>query len=1822
MEGDSNKIWIEKAAALLTLKDHLGSFYDEQKNSLLNQILDEKQNFTEIATLYAKFLEIGFFNSEDLSFWTAKLIGEKKELSASQNRSPQDWREKILPETKLKSIQPFLVSQNGLQEEKIKELFLFLSQLNIETVKDSLELDKNDQSFNVLGDLLTSEQYATFKALIQALKQMSWFEKENKMNIKKQEEIQQKKLEIQKVLSQSYHLWGEDAQILILPLEEKFHFFYISNLKEDDDSVKKKGEHVLFCLDISASMNHDEKRRYCPPKSPDHPASSIKKARNLILPLTMAAVKRQASVTILVWNFKIYPAIEFTPEMFIDQESGEFIGDNLIEEEIKKKTGESVFLAKGGTNIESALKELSKKIETLASQVSNIQCWFLTDGEETVCEGQNGEACHIPTNVSDPKYSYFNSEDETGITNYQRDLVARMKQLSLKISDMQCAIEFHVCHLGEAHPVFLKSLRESLDGHFHAIVDVENIEREMKVAANSASLSITLVGVKTGVKHKVPAATSDGALCSRGELPSDFFLQEIAPLRQLIVFSLRGEKKQLLSCENTELSPKLVQGIHSILKLEPALAKLLDDLSHEISVRNIERVSRELNDLRKQRMEAIAAISRLVKAGTLFQLFFEKTLESVESQMDALERLLKQYQLKQGKEYDKQSANSIDLFSHRDKLAIEAGLESMKVRLGNGFVSQACLDRRIQRIIASNGAWGRKMLNRICLIAETEREDKTILTVYIVDNDEIKNQRNQLLSTLSEDNVEIQQIMKNLQAVNFKEDLTHDENTNLVSKITISLLGRNGKKMELKKSIPTHQLYPNRVATLTVTPQTEDLHECYKKYLDPLSFSHFVDLIEENNTLPAYLYTIAASQSVGLLYDSQEHIHVVKCASSMTSFDYFRLYWRLAKKDDPTEEIQVPGTFAKANSAIPIAPEPFTNLVLSSLMPGLLSEFITGSAMAPLKGTGMLYIGYLLYHMRSDPHTGLDITRIAEFLATLSCWVENPHTIPKPEDFEALIDSLVKEQGVSNSDSPGKNIPIKAFALSLLDERHSPITKFSAIQREIIRRYSKLIVCPKLGEEKNNLALAQNQISIKDFFIKLIENLTDTTELQDGIPEAQLDMAQRLSHLFQNSEKLEEIISFLIEKKHLSVIISALANIFHSRSSSSFPQFLHWHRIQRLLFVWYAISIFPIADLKRTFSAFKSPEKFENHLTRVLQVLKGKENLFKHALFSWIAPVKDPLLPEGIDFFFLNYQPEGQIEICSIRRNKTWVLYQNGRFNTKLEEFEYIEGLKMIWRAFLVVAHLWSQFWKGHRSNCFGLSEIDYDVVKALKNTIPLESLSVTQLAEYNKAIEYRSETYKKFIPPKPEIARLSKEDHFVVKQEPQKERGKSRISVIMIGHIDSGKSTISGHLLYKCGMIDKRALERIEKSAKDFGKPTFKYAWVMDKLREEREKGVTIKSSSWNLEIENFDIDIIDAPGHRSFIKNMAVGASLADVAILLISAAPGEFESGFRRGGMTNEEVLLAYACGIRQFIVVVNKMDTCNYSEARFQEIESNIRPFLKKTGIKEETVPFIPISAWTGENLTVSSSNTPWFKNWTIKRNETTITGTTLIEALNSLHAPLRPIDKPLRIPILNSFAIPGIGTIAVGRVISGQLQRGDKFVINPGGIQAEATTMEIYHTEKKLVSCGEIVGFKVKGVSVDRITRGMVVSSIAHPVKPVEEFVAQIIVLLHPGQLRVGYAPYFLCHTCTFQGSFIELLQKVNKKTNQVEEENPSSIKTGDCAIIRVKPKKPICVESFKDFPPFGRFAIRDLNMTIAVGIIQSINYVSISKPPHFSKKFH
>ncbi len=413
----------------------------------------------------------------------------------------------------------------------------------------------------------------------------------------------------------------------------------------------------------------------------------------------------------------------------------------------------------------------------------------------------------------------------------------------------------------------------------------------------------------------------------------------------------------------------------------------------------------------------------------------------------------------------------------------------------------------------------------------------------------------------------------------------------------------------------------------------------------------------------------------------------------------------------------------------------------------------------------------------------------------------------------------------------------------------------------------------------------------------------------------------------------------------------------------------------------------------------------------------------------------------------------------------------------------------------------------------------------------------------------------------------------------------KPHLNLVFIGHVDHGKSTTVGRVLYDTGNIDPHELENLKKEAERLGKATFEFAFVMDRVKEERERGLTIDIAHKRFDTDKYYFTIIDAPGHRDFVKNMITGTSQADGAVLVVGAAEGVQTQ-------TREHVWLAKTLGVNQLIVVINKMDATKpeYNEARFNEIKNDVIALIKPIGYKPDSTLIIPISSYKGENITKPSAKMPWYK------------GPSLVPALDTLSVPSKPTDKPLRIPVQDVYSITGVGTVPVGRIETGILKPNVKIIFEPADKVGEVKSIEMHHENMAQAEPGDNVGFNVRGVDKKDIRRGDVAGPVENPPTVAKTFVAQIIVLNHPSVITVGYTPVFHCHTAQIACTFEELIAKLDPKTGAAMPDKPEFLKTGDAARVRVRPTKPMVIEKQTDFPPLARFAIRDMGQTVAAGV--------------------
>jgi len=417
----------------------------------------------------------------------------------------------------------------------------------------------------------------------------------------------------------------------------------------------------------------------------------------------------------------------------------------------------------------------------------------------------------------------------------------------------------------------------------------------------------------------------------------------------------------------------------------------------------------------------------------------------------------------------------------------------------------------------------------------------------------------------------------------------------------------------------------------------------------------------------------------------------------------------------------------------------------------------------------------------------------------------------------------------------------------------------------------------------------------------------------------------------------------------------------------------------------------------------------------------------------------------------------------------------------------------------------------------------------------------------------------------------------------------KPHINIVFIGHVDHGKSTTVGRLLFDSGNIDEQTMRKLKEKAEELGKGGFEFAFVMDNLKEERERGVTIDLAHKKFESSKYYFTIIDAPGHKDFIKNMITGASQADVGVLVVAANDGV-------NAQTKEHTFLSRTLGVNQLIIAVNKMDISgvDFSEDKFNKVKEEVSTLLKSVGYNPDEIPFVPIASLLGDNCCKKSENMSWYS------------GKTLLELMDDVKEPEKPTNLPLRLPIQDVYNITGIGVVPVGRVETGVMKVGDKVMVVPGregkGVPGECKTIEMHHEMMQKAEPGDNIGFNVRGIGKKDIARGDVLGHADNVPTVASEFTAQIVVLNHPSVVTVGYTPVFHIHTAQIACQITAIEKQLNPASGEVIKENPDFIKNGDAAIVKIKPVQPLVIEKQSDIPQMSRFAIRDSGATVAAGM--------------------
>ena len=410
-------------------------------------------------------------------------------------------------------------------------------------------------------------------------------------------------------------------------------------------------------------------------------------------------------------------------------------------------------------------------------------------------------------------------------------------------------------------------------------------------------------------------------------------------------------------------------------------------------------------------------------------------------------------------------------------------------------------------------------------------------------------------------------------------------------------------------------------------------------------------------------------------------------------------------------------------------------------------------------------------------------------------------------------------------------------------------------------------------------------------------------------------------------------------------------------------------------------------------------------------------------------------------------------------------------------------------------------------------------------------------------------------------------------------------INIAFVGHVDHGKSTTIGRLMYDSGILPQQELDKLKAEAVKHGKVGFEFAYVMDRFKEERERGVTIDLAYQKLVTPKREVTIIDAPGHKDFVKNMITGASQADAAFLVVAAAEGVQPQ-------TKEHIWLLRTMGVGEIAVAVNKMDTVGFKEDAYKKVKEDVSVILKQAGYKPDTMTFLAISGFKGDNVFKKSENMAWYK------------GPTIFEQLDLFRDPAKPTNLPLRMPLQDAYEITGIGTVPVGKIVTGVMKVGQKVIILPGrsgkGVPGEVKTIEMHHEQLPTAEAGDNVGANIRGVGKKDVARGDVVCDAGSPATIAEEFVAQVAVISHPTVIAKGYTPEFHVHTAQVPCQFTELIEKTSPDGQTAK--NPDFLKNGDVAKVRIKPIGNLVIETQASNPHMARFAIRDAGATVAAGV--------------------
>ncbi|PXF40901.1 Eukaryotic peptide chain release factor GTP-binding subunit ERF3A [Gracilariopsis chorda] len=425
----------------------------------------------------------------------------------------------------------------------------------------------------------------------------------------------------------------------------------------------------------------------------------------------------------------------------------------------------------------------------------------------------------------------------------------------------------------------------------------------------------------------------------------------------------------------------------------------------------------------------------------------------------------------------------------------------------------------------------------------------------------------------------------------------------------------------------------------------------------------------------------------------------------------------------------------------------------------------------------------------------------------------------------------------------------------------------------------------------------------------------------------------------------------------------------------------------------------------------------------------------------------------------------------------------------------------------------------------------------------------------------------------------------------------KKPLNVVLLGHVDAGKSTISGHLLVLTGNVDERTMDKYEKEAKALNRESWKFAFALDTSEQERQKGKTEECGQASFTTETRRFTILDAPGHKNYVPHMIGGASQADIGILVISARKGEFETGFERGGQTREHAMLAKTSGVRQMVVVVNKLDDPSvtnpdgsWNEERFFECKKKLEPYLRNVGWNPKGVVWIPVSGLTGDNLKHKPPKEvcDWYD------------GQSLLDTLEHLRPPERLLNGPVKMPISEKHK--EMGTMVMGKLESGVIQVNDALVMMPNRVEVVVDAVQLEGSTAQAAEPGDVVRLRLKGIDEEEVRVGFVLCSPRDLVSYTRSFIAKLMILEHKSIICAGYSAVIHIHAAVEEVSIVKLLAELNK-SGKAKQRHPKFVKPGMKCLALLRTTLPVCVEPYDVFPQLGRFMIRDEGKTVAVGTV-------------------